>query len=1023
VLRELLSSTRTAADCSPLFAHLGYTAEQRSLGNGWSVVARWRGFRVIAADAPDPRAAARHQAGRLAASAQPSLVVAVGGEDELVLAAPRLGQAGAGRLLVVSRHHPSAFALQQLTSLSPNGARNALAHALRVGDLMASEQVGERFFVAFRALLDRMAASLDGSVPADDRMLAALLALTRVLFLYFVQAKGWLDGRPDYLRTLLDDALAKGRHFHRSALHRLFFGTLNRPVAQRAPAALGAIPYLNGGLFEPHAVERRLGPVLFSNELWRDAFDDLFERFRFCVREADEVDAIAPDMLGRVFERVMSADQRQDSGTFYTPESVVRHIVARTIEVAIAGAPGLNRQAARRVLLGEPVGPETARAARRALARLRVLDPAVGSGAFLLGALDCLASARQALLRRPSRTSLCRLRRRILRDNLFGVDVSPVAVRLAELRLWLAIVADAPAGDPASVAPLPNLDGIVRQGDTLNDPVSAARALGVCAGVPTHGDTVRKERDTLFAVGGARKRDAARALRAAEEQLATRLVHEADTRAAAALADLDALATGRDLFGRRTGLTEPQRRLRRALAGTRRQLHSARAAIERGTVPFFAFEVHRPDVADGGGFDVVVGNPPWVRAERLDASQRDALKQRFSWWRRGPGRGFAHLPDLSVAFLQRALELTAPGGVVGFLVPSKITTAGYGAAARAGLVRETTVEYLHRVSDRDAARFGATTYPLAVVVTKRPPRGAHQVQIDFDGPANVAQRRLTAPGPWILVPDRARDALDRLLGAGMPLGAVARASLGVKTGADRLFIGTAIRDGATTSTVRFASGEVELESRMLRPVLRGRDIGRFSVTPRHVIIWAYDSAMQTLEDLPALARAYMRSVARPLRARADYRAGPLWTLFRLTGAGEPWRVLWPDIARTPRAVVLDATAASHAIPLNTCYVASTPSREAAHVVATVMNSTWARAIVRATADEARGGYRRHNAHVIARIPIPQSSRAQHRLAALGMDAHEHGDYPQDQLDHAVADALQLPPDVRAALVDLAHYPG
>src|SRR6185436_3880129 len=225
---------------------------------------------------------------------------------------------------------------------------------------------------------ESMSASLGRRGTPVERRTAALLPLTRILFLYFVQAKGWLDGRPDYLRRLLDTSLARRRHFHRSALHPLFFGTLNRKPGDRsATIKLGKIPYLNGGLFEPHPVERRLGPVVFPNHLWRDAFDGLFERFRFTVHESQRADAIAPDMLGRVFERVMEPGDRHHTGTFYTPESVVRQVVNAAIETALGPSP---RQAALRTL--------------------RVLDPAVGSGAFLLGALERLTELRRGASKR-----------------------------------------------------------------------------------------------------------------------------------------------------------------------------------------------------------------------------------------------------------------------------------------------------------------------------------------------------------------------------------------------------------------------------------------------------------------------------------------------------------------------------------------------------------------------------------------------------------------------------------------------
>src|SRR5690606_32814161 len=99
---------------------------------------------------------------------------------------------------------PSTTALDLLSRLAPAGPRaHPLGHALRVGELLSTEGVGERFYRSFQELFHRMAAELTGAASPADRHTAALLSLTRVLFLYFVQAKGWLDGRPDFLRSLL----------------------------------------------------------------------------------------------------------------------------------------------------------------------------------------------------------------------------------------------------------------------------------------------------------------------------------------------------------------------------------------------------------------------------------------------------------------------------------------------------------------------------------------------------------------------------------------------------------------------------------------------------------------------------------------------------------------------------------------------------------------------------------------------------------------------------------------------------
>ena len=1006
-LLQALVRTDSVRHAGRLFSLLGYQPDDAPAEDGAHVVARWSGFQVIASDGAVPHDAARALAKRLAAGARPALAVACGPSD-LAFATPRIGAPGITPLLIVPRAEPSALALQLLCELSPRRGDTGLAHALRVAAVLSTERAGEGFFRLFHAALERMVTSLPRQGSLSDRRTAALIALTRVLFLYFVQAKGWLDNRPDYLRSLLDDTLARHRDFHRDVLDPLFFGTLNRPPVERSRRLrLGRIPYLNGGLFEPHPAERRVGPVRFPNDLWRDTFDGVFERFRFCVREADEVTAIAPDMLGRVFERVMADGERHASGTYYTPESVVRQMVDAALESALAGACGLGPDAAHRIVTGTVTQQAEARAARAALRKFRVLDPAVGSGAFLLGALQRLTEIHLGLGPPGDAATPCRLRREILQNSLFGVDLSPIAVRLAELRLWLALVADDPTTDIQTVTPLPNLDGILRQGDTLFDPVSAARALGTpAARLPRDvAGTIAEIRAAMYQARGRDRTRLARTLQAVERDLADRLIAHARNAAEREASELIALAAGRDLFGTRSGLTPVQRQRYRRLRRHRAELRRAQRALQDGTVPFFSFDVHLPDLARSG-FTIVLGNPPWVRAERLPPATRRALAARFRWWRPSGSTGYRHLPDISVAFLERSLELARPGGAVALLVPSKLASAGYGEAARAGLVREATVTYLHRVPDRQANAFGATTYPLAVVVTKKTPAATNTIRLGFDGEERIRQRALDTPGPWILVPHRTRDAMQRFLDAGTPLARIAPPSLGVKTGADRLFVGTACASTQRTARVRLDGGEFEIEASLLRPALLGRDVKPFRAESGHVVIWAYQDG-KPLECLPPRAAAYFGARAARLTRRTDHTGGPPWTLFRLRAGLPGHRVVWPDIALHPSAVALDETDLAAAVPLNTCYVARTADRATALAVALILNSTWARAIALVTADEARGGYRRINARVAGQMPVPAGpTRA--ALASLGAAAHRHRHANQDELDDAVADALGLP---------------
>src|SRR5690606_36850569 len=194
-------------------------------------------------------------------------------------------------------------------------------------------------------------------------------------------------------------------------------------------------------------------------------------------------------------------DRRRASGTYYTPSALVRRIVDAALRPLVASRLGVSEERAETLLV---------RADAPALNVLRtatVLDPAVGSGAFLLGALERLAAYREGTA--PEAV----LRRDILRRNLFGVDLDAGAVRLAELRLWLAVVADDPTADPMRVQPLPNLDCLIRQGDSLSDPVPGSQVGPVDV---TRAHEIGRLRRLAVLSSGSEKRASVRELRRLE---------------------------------------------------------------------------------------------------------------------------------------------------------------------------------------------------------------------------------------------------------------------------------------------------------------------------------------------------------------------------------------------------------------------------------------------------------------------------------------------------------------------------
>jgi hypothetical protein len=955
-----------------------------------AMVGRGPGFIWFGVECDEPARSAPAVARRLLGRGEPAGVLAVASQGRRLAVSVAYGGVPS---LELAMDRPSPLAAACLQLLRARHASTGFAQAAAVAEILAGEAAGRRFFEGFRSILRQVSEAFEGSLNPLERHSLALLQLTRILFLYFVQAKGWLNGEPDFLRRQVDECVARGGSISRDLLRPLFFGMLNRRIGSRGRAErFGRIPFLNGGLFEPHWLERRSAGAL-PNAVWLLAFDDLFERFRFTICEPGAEAAagqVAPDMLGRVFEGVMSPEVRRSSGTFFTPAPLVRELVEAGLTAWLASRLGLSDAgAAERLRDRSP-------AVRHFLREVTVLDPAVGSGGFLLGALERLAELRDGEV-----IPLSALKREILRRNLFGVDLNPMAVRLAELRLWLAVIADDPEELPEHVLPLPNLDCLIRQGDALSDPLGLVTNLALR---PIRaGRLAAAIRQRFVLASGEEKRAAAKVLRTVERQAARECLAQAAQRVELDLAECLEAARAPNLFGGPARLTKPLRQRLRVLRAARRQMREARRRLEReGELPWFQFERHFPDVfGSRGGFDLIVGNPPWVRGERLPPAVRDHLARRYAWWRGGRGgSGFGHRPDLAVAFLERSFELAAPGGAIAMLLPAKLASAGYGTVARRALGAYSALHAVVDLTDDPGARFEATTYPLALVLSKRPPPANRMVResLPATDPASIPQAALLDGAPWITRPGLS-EVVRSLEGRHPTIGSRYAVQLGVKTGANRAFLNP--------------QGPVELA--LLRFAIRGREIRPFGVKLGTRIIWTHDELGRPYERLPPMARRHFQTFEALLRSRADYVGGPPWMVFRTAGLLAPGRVVWADLARSLNALALTGDPRTDPIPLNTCYLLPTRTREEALSLTAWLNATWIRRLAWARAVPARGGYARFTARTVEALPLPARALADSALQGLARSAAA-GHSIQEELDERCASHLALSAAERSALV-------
>jgi hypothetical protein len=967
-----------------------------------------------------------------------------------------LGIEGDLRTLTIDRSRPTAADIETLAELAARPGDGAAALALRYTRALDRVRVSQRFFHDVRGLRARVAAAWTG-VPRDrseDRAQLALLLICRMMFLYFLQSAGRLGNGAAFLHGLVRNRPRNGEGgVYRSTLIPLFFQALNTRPAHRSAAArrLGPLPYLNGGLFEPHAAERRWPDLDLPDAVIRELFEAVLERYRFTAREPADLDCraeagIDPEMLGRIFEGVMDADRRGATGTFFTPARTVEALVASTLARHVEGLAGTDDAA--RIMHGECARLPAARrsAIARALARTRVLDPACGSGAFLLGTLAQLARIRAGLEGRNAAD----VRREIVADSLHGVDIQSDAALLCALRLWLALAADV---HDSRVRPLPNLDRRIRQGDALLDPLDLAR--------PRDGDAERSvARDPAVRAAIRRLMPAARAYLGAGPGRRDRLRRElAALETGIARAWVDALerrlrddarrheadAAERDLWNAPTTGARRARTLREATDRRGTELAALRRRLEdAGATPFFSFPIHFA-TADREGFDIIVSNPPWIRAHRWPDTIRRIVRRRFRICRTPgwpTGSRLASAPaaaaaqtDLALLFLERAVELLGTGGTLGMLLPAKMLRSMYGGPARRMLLEATELLDIEDHGLDHRTIFRADAFAAAIIArrsapapapdgnrTPRHPAPTLRVTLHRRGRAPLrfstrSDRLPLLPGdpdsPWLLAPPATVRALRRMQRAGPPIGLHdgLRTRRGVFTGANDVFIVRearprlaglatiraegAFRGNEHARNRRAARGvgpavdyEATIEDERLAALVRGADIDAWRWHTRRFLIWCHDRDGRPVPP-PPYARRYLDRHADRLDRRS--RPGthhPRYALFRVPRATTGHRVAWHDLADTLRATTLPPAirtpirGETPVVPLNTVYYIPAPDYTTALILTAFLNATPVRTFARAIAERAKDARFRFFAWTVGALPLPADWHDRRRARPL-----------------------------------------
>jgi len=656
------------------------------------------------------------------------------------------------------------------------------------------EKVTENFYIQYRMIFKILEKDLLYQTQSRDERWAhdyALQFLNRCMFLYFIQRKGWLGGDRYFLETFWNAYnKSKGKQeqdtFFREWLLVLFFEAFNnsfdrgrRYFPQKIYDILANAPYLNGGLFSRNEDDR--DDFAISDMRFRQVFDFL-EGYNFTIAEDSPLDqevAVDPEMIGYIYENLVNVsnefDERGDAGIFYTPRTEIDLMCRLALVDYLANELG----EARKSLLYDvmfALEPEEQSEADDALAALHlwdtlyyylghatVIDPACGSGAFLVGMLyvldDLQARASRYIANPPSESSYER-RRRIIGANLYGVDVMSWAVFTAELRLWLTLIveADIPQQelhgrrDPL----LPYLTFKVRVGNSLVQEIGGVnfghrQVTGdLSRSMKLRLEKHKAEKMNFYYHEETGEYKTKEAAIQAEIALFRDIIQERRDAAIQDIANLHEKPIQRGLLDKQLeiGTGEREQRIvekQHNLDELEQVLHELGA----GQVPF-VWDIAFVEIFSGTnqGFDIVISNPPYVRQEEISdpgltrkdvtPANKQAYKkklaltvyQEFSefFLRGNKLRPLDAKSDLYIYFYLHGLALLNEKGAFCFITSNSWLDVGYGKDLQEFLLKRCRI---HLIIDNQVKRsFASADVNTVIALFSAPLREWSDAAVD-----------------------------------------------------------------------------------------------------------------------------------------------------------------------------------------------------------------------------------------------------------------------------------------------------
>jgi hypothetical protein len=836
--------------------------------------------------------------------------------------------------------------------------------------------------------------------------------LGRLMFLYFLQRKGWLGERQKFLTEKYNETMRQHAHelhgdsetfyYYSEVLEPLFFQTMNTQRPGNITLWSGIrIPYLNGGLFD----ESRdpAGPIIIPDTLFDPNSNEgllaFFNRYNFTIEDDTPLEqdvSVDPEMLGKVFENMLEERDRGQSGSFYTPRTIVAYMCQEALVGYLEESAKVPRETTRAQFDPDSEVRYTLEEAERvntALDTLTVLDPAVGSGSFLIGMLTEIIRLRKtcyAALHEgqdaPS-SILADWKEAIIRDTLYGVDIKPEAIEIAQLRLWLALVVDQTL---EQARPLPNLDYKLMAGNSLIETIDGEPVLGESAKAMMGADVTPKQptlglfetdkerfkldelRAKFFRATPEERRKLREDITAQERRIVSTSLREKAEVQQQIVNQIGKLSA--QMGGKLKASDE--RKLKTAVEKLARltKLQDDMAKPDYSP-PFFLYHLHFSEVFERGGFDIVVANPPYVRME-LFKDQKDELEVAYP-------EVYAGRADLYVYFFARGYDLLKPQGQLSYITSNKWLRAKYGEGLRDYLRQKMKLNTLMDFGDLPV--FDAAAYPC-ILLGEKTAINSHVVHALAVSNVNVLDDLHNAAHDagkvdqssfdreaWQILGIEISRVLSQLNSVSSKLGIYVGQNFyrGIVSGLNEAFvIDFSVRNRLINQDARNAE--------IIKPFLGGRDIKRWTITDsQRYIIFTYHGI--DIERYPII-RQHLEPFRDALERRATS-ANHQWYELQQPQMGiypefDKVKIIYPDIAPNPRFALDDGNGFYHS---NTAY--SCPIDD--YFVLGILNSTCVHFFYNSISSQIRGGYYRFFTQYVSQIPIPKApDELREKIAAL-----------------------------------------